>query len=55
MSRVVPGLLGMSLGHPRISQVVPGLLGIFEPGTMVVVSGRTSRDILSCPKTSLDL
>ena len=55
ISQVVPGLLGMSLGHPRISQVVPGLLGIFEPGTMVVVSGRTSREILSCPKTSLDL
>ena len=45
MSRVVPGLLGMTLGHPRISQVVPGLLGIFGPGTMVVMCGRTSRDV----------
>ena len=55
MSRVVPGLLGMSLGHPRISQVVPELLGIFGPGTMVVMCGRTSQDVPRCPRTSWDL
>ena len=38
-----------------MSQVVPGLLGIFGPGTMVVMCGRTSRDVPSCPRTSWDL
>ena len=37
-------------------RVVPGLLGIFGPGTLVVMFCRTSRDALSCPRTSdLDL
>ena len=38
-----------------MSQVVPGLLGTFGPGTLVVMSGRTSRDVPSCPRTSWDL
>ena len=37
-----------------MSRVVPGLLGTFGHGTLVVKSGRTSRDILSCPRTSWD-
>ena len=37
-----------------MSRDVPGLLGIFGPGTLVVMSGRTSRDVLSCPRTSWD-
>ena len=32
-----------------MSRVVPGLLGTFGPGTWVVISGRTSWDILSVP------
>ena len=33
-----------------MSQVVPGLLGIYGPGTLVVVSGRTTYgDIPGCP------
>ena len=35
-----------------MSQVVPGLLGTFGPGTLVVMSARTSRDVPSCPRTS---
>ena len=27
-------------------------LGSFGPGTLVVMSGRTSRDVPSCPRTS---
>ena len=51
-----------------MSQVVPGLLGIFGPVTMVVMSGRTSRDIpgllgifgpvtmvVTCGRTSRDV
>ena len=34
-----------------MSRVVPGLLGTFGPGTLVVMSSRTSQDVLSCPKT----
>ena len=37
-----------------MSRVVPGLLGTFGPGTLAVMSGRTSRDILSIPRTSWD-
>ena len=37
-----------------MSGVVPGLIGTFRPGTLVVMSGRTSQDVLSCPKTSWD-
>ena len=37
-----------------MSRVVPGLLGTFGPGTLVVMSGRTSRDVPSCPRTSWD-
>ena len=43
------------VGHPGMSLVVPGLLGIFGRGTLVVMSGRTSRDVPSCPRTSWDL
>ena len=39
MSQVFPGLLG-TFG------VVPGLLGTFGRGTLVVMAGRTSRDVL---------
>ena len=46
-----------------MSQVVPGLLGIYGPGTLVVVSGRTTigtsqvvqtywQDFLGLPKLS---
>ena len=42
------------IGHPGMSQVVPGLLGTFGPGTLVVMSGRTSRDVPSIPRTSWD-
>ena len=56
MSLVVPGLLGIFghclIGHLGMSLVVPGLLGIFGRETLVVMSGRTSRDVPSCPKTS---
>ena len=38
-----------------MSRVVPGLLGTFGHGTLVVKPGRTSRDILSCPRTSWDI
>ena len=38
-----------------MSRVVPGLLGIFGRGTLVVMSGRTSRDVPSIPRTSWDL
>ena len=38
-----------------MSLVVPGLLGIFGPGTLAVMSGRTSWDVPSCPRTSWDL
>ena len=38
-----------------MSLVVPGLLGIFGRGTLAVMSGRTSRDVPSCPRTSWDL
>ena len=37
-----------------MSRVVPGLLGTFGHGTLVVKPGRTSWDILSCPRTSWD-
>ena len=43
-----------SIGHPGMSRVVPGLLRTLGPGTLVVVSGRTSRDVPSIPKTSWD-
>ena len=33
-----------------MSRVVPGLLGTFGRGTLVVMSGRTSRDVPSCPR-----
>ena len=35
-----------------MSRVVPRILGTFGHGTLVVKHGRTSRDILSCPRTS---
>ena len=35
-----------------MSQVVPELLGIFGPGSLVVMSGRTSQDIPGCPEFS---
>ena len=38
-----------------MSLVVPGLLGIFGRGNLVVMSGRTSRDVPSIPRTSWDL
>ena len=38
-----------------MSRVVPGHLGTFGPGTLAVKSGRTSRDVPSCPRTSWDL
>ena len=37
-----------------MSRVVQGLLGTFGPGTLVVISERTSRDVLSYPRTSWD-
>ena len=37
-----------------MSRVVPGLRGTFGSGTLVVMSSRTSQDVLSCPKTSWD-
>ena len=37
-----------------MSRVVPGLLGTFGPGTLVVMYGKTSRDIPSFPRTSWD-
>ena len=37
-----------------MSRVVPGLLGTFRLGNLVVKPGRTSRDVLSCPRTSWD-
>ena len=37
-----------------MSGVVPGLLGTFRAGILVVMSGRTSQDVLSYPKTSWD-
>ena len=38
-----------------MSRVVPGLLGNFGPGTLVVMSDRTFRNVLSGPRTSWDL
>ena len=37
-----------------MSRVVLGPLGTLGHGTLVVKPGRTSRDILSCPRTSWD-
>ena len=37
-----------------MSRVVPELLGTFGRETLVVASGRTSRDVQSCPRTSWD-
>ena len=37
-----------------MSRVVPGLLGTFGRGTLVVMAGRTSRDVPSIPRTSWD-
>ena len=37
-----------------MSRVFPGLLGTFGPGTLVVMSGRISQDVPSCPRTSWD-
>ena len=34
-----------------MSRVVPGLLGTFGPGTLVVMSGRSSRDVPSILRT----
>ena len=42
------------VGHPGMSRVVSGF-GIVGPGTLVVMCGRTSRDVPSCPRTSWDL
>ena len=36
-----------------MSRVVPGILWIFGPGTLVVMSGRTSQVVLSCSRTCL--
>ena len=41
-------------GCPGISRVFQGHLEIFGPRTLVVVSGRTSWDVSSCPRTSWD-
>ena len=38
-----------------MSRVFPGFLGTFGPGTLAVMSGRISRDVPSCPRTSWDL
>ena len=38
-----------------MSRVFPGLLGMFGPGTLVVMAGRTSRDVPSIPRTSWTL
>ena len=35
-----------------MSQVVPEHLGIFGPGSLVVMLGRTSQDIAGCPELS---
>ena len=37
-----------------MSRVVPGLLGTFGCGTLVVMSGRISRNVPSIPRTSWD-
>ena len=62
MSRVVDFLGSLDLGlwqsclvgYPGMSRVVPGLLGNFGHGTLVVMAGRTSRDVPSIPRTSWD-